>query len=53
MLAIMLDLIEVRKILEVESVALAIKRATEEETKKISKVIKDMEQNVKEGRLGG
>ncbi|ADL13303.1 FadR/GntR family transcriptional regulator [Acetohalobium arabaticum] len=46
------ELIEVRKILEVESAALATKRATEEDIERIGEVIQDMEQDVKEGRLG-
>jgi GntR family transcriptional repressor for pyruvate dehydrogenase complex len=46
------ELIEVREILEVDSVALAVKRATEEDVEKNQKTVKRMQKDVEEGRLG-
>lgn len=46
------ELIEVRKVLEVDSVALAVKRATEEDIAEIRKTVEQMKRDIEEGKLG-
>ncbi|KXS43517.1 MULTISPECIES: FadR/GntR family transcriptional regulator [unclassified Candidatus Frackibacter] len=46
------ELIETRKILEVESAALAAKRATEDDLENIKQVIDEMKEAINQGKLG-
>jgi len=46
------ELIETRKVLEVESAALAAKRATEDDLENIKQVIDEMKEAINEGKLG-
>ncbi|MCG0277137.1 MAG: FadR family transcriptional regulator [Thermanaeromonas sp.] len=47
-----LDLLEAREILETETAALAARRACPEEMEKLEEIIKEMEVELEEGRLG-